>query len=107
MMIRPYRTTIAGLMAFVFFVGLALATLRHEDQYRGTRIPNLALFALWVATVCATLGEKNARAEIGQSIRMVLSGFFGVALSRYVAGKDGPGRPNAGEDDRQATEGMG
>jgi hypothetical protein len=107
MMIRLYCPTIAGLMAFVLFVGLTLATLQHEDQYRGTRTPNLALFALWVATVCATLGEKNARDQVGQSIRMVLSGFFGAAPSRCVAGKDGPCRPNAGEDARRATEGMG
>jgi hypothetical protein len=107
MMIRPYRPTIAGLMAFVLFVALTLAALRHEDQYRGTGTHNLALLAIWAATVCAIFGKESVRDQFGRSIGMVLSGFFGAALSPFVAGKCGRRLPNIGDDDDRATAGMG
>jgi hypothetical protein len=103
MRIRPNHPTIAGLMAFVLFAGLILAALRHEDQYRGTRTHNFALLALWAATVCAVFRKESVRDELGQSIRMVLCGSFGAALSRLVTGMDRRRRTEGGENDRRVT----
>jgi heme A synthase len=106
MMIRPYQITIAGLMAFILYVGLILASLRHEDQYRGTRTLNPALLALWAATVYATLGKESVRDQVSLSIRLALSGYFGATLHPSVAATDGRGQPDAGATEPQATEGM-
>jgi heme A synthase len=106
MMIRPYQITIAGLMAFILYVGLILATLRHEDQYRATRTLNPALLALWAATVYATLGKESVRDQVRLSMRLALSGYFGAAMHPSVSAADGRSRRDTGVAEPQAPEGM-
>src|SRR5215831_4719880 len=55
-----YRTSIAGLMALVLFVGLSLAALRNADRYWAAGTYTLAFLAL-SAAVCAIVGQGAVR----------------------------------------------